>query len=123
HYYTTPTSYPLLYVCLEKFYNTFMTSKDPIAPDLKDINIASKKRFVHLHTHSHYSLLQALPKIPDLIKKAKESGMDALAITDNGNMYATIEFIKEVDGKDIKPIIGVDFFVAVRTRHDREPRI
>ncbi len=96
-----------------------MTSKDPIVPD----NETAKKRFVHLHTHTHYSLLQALPKIPDLIKKAKESGMDALAITDNGNMYATIEFVKEVDGKDIKPIIGVDFFVAVRTRHDKEPRI
>jgi DNA polymerase III subunit alpha len=66
-------------------------------------------RFTHLHTHSHYSLLQALPKIPDLVKKAKECGMEALALTDSGNMYGTIEFYKECQKQGIKPIIGVDF--------------
>ncbi|MBU3668886.1 MAG: DNA polymerase III subunit alpha [Candidatus Taylorbacteria bacterium] len=83
------------------------------------------KRFVHLHTHTHYSLLQALPKVPDMVKKAKEYGMDALAITDNGNLYGAIEFTKECTNPKIgiKPIIGVDFFVATRTRHDKEPRI
>jgi DNA polymerase III subunit alpha len=80
-------------------------------------------RFTHLHTHSHYSLLQALPKIPDLVKKAKECGMEALALTDSGNMYGTIEFYKECQKQGIKPIIGVDFYVANRTRHDREARI
>ena len=51
--------------------------------------------FVHLHTHSHYSLLSALPKIPDLVKAAKKNGMEALALTDNGNLYGAIEFYKE----------------------------
>jgi DNA polymerase-3 subunit alpha len=79
--------------------------------------------FTHLHTHSHYSLLQALPKIPDLIKKAKESGMTALGLTDSGNLYGAIEFYKECKKKELKPILGVDFYVAIRTRHDRESRI
>lgn len=81
------------------------------------------QKFTHLHTHSHYSLLQALPKIPDLVGKAKEYGMEALALTDNGNMYGTIEFYKECKKADVKPIIGVDFYVASRTRFDKEPRI
>ncbi|MCF7865190.1 MAG: DNA polymerase III subunit alpha [Candidatus Pacebacteria bacterium] len=80
-------------------------------------------RFVHLHTHSHYSLLQALPKTKALVKATIERGMPALALTDAGNMYGTIEFYKECQKQGIKPIIGVDFYVAVRTRFDREPRI
>ncbi len=79
--------------------------------------------FIHLHTHSNYSLLQAVPKIPDLVKKAKQYGMNAVALTDNGNLYAAIEFYKECEAKEIKPIIGVDFYVAARTRHDREGRL
>jgi DNA polymerase-3 subunit alpha len=77
-------------------------------------------RFSHLHTHSHYSLLNALPKVPDLVKAAKKYDMPALALTDNGNMYATIEFYKECKKEGIKPIIGVDAYVALRTRHDKE---
>ncbi|MGB3922221.1 MAG: DNA polymerase III subunit alpha [Minisyncoccia bacterium] len=81
------------------------------------------KKFVHLHVHSHYSLLEALPKIPDLVKKAGLSGMDSLALTDSGNLYGTIEFYKECEKEGIKPIIGVDFYVAARGRHDKEPRV
>lgn len=77
-------------------------------------------KFLHLHTHSHYSLLTALPKVPDLVKAAKQLDMPAIALTDNGNMYGAIEFYKECKKRDIKPIIGVDFYVAVRTRHDKE---
>ncbi len=80
-------------------------------------------RFTHLHTHSHYSLLEALPKIEDLVKKAKKDGMTALALTDAGNLYGAIEFYKECLDAEIKPIIGVDFYVANRTRHDKEARI
>ncbi|MCR4279348.1 MAG: DNA polymerase III subunit alpha [Candidatus Zambryskibacteria bacterium] len=80
-------------------------------------------KFVHLHTHSHYTLLEALPKVPELVKKAKKLGMSALALTDSGNLYGAIEFYKECKDNDIKPIIGVDFYVAVRTRHDKEARI
>lgn len=80
-------------------------------------------RFVHLHTHSHYSLLQALPKTKALVKATIERGMPAVALTDAGNMYGTIDFFKECQKQGVKPIVGVDFYVAVRTRHDKEPRI
>ncbi len=79
--------------------------------------------FVHLHTHSHYSLLNALPKIPELIDAAKKEGMKAIALTDNGNLYGAIEFYKECKKKGIKPIIGVDAYVALRTRFDKESGI
>src|SRR6185436_13436457 len=79
--------------------------------------------FVHLHVHSHYSLLEALPKIPELVAAAKADGQEALALTDNGNMYAAIEFYKECKDQGIKPIIGVDFYVAPRTRRDKEHRV
>lgn len=76
--------------------------------------------FVHLHTHSHYSLLEALPKIEELVATAKEDGQSALALTDTGNLYAAIAFYKEAKKHGVKPIIGVDVAVAPRTRHDKE---
>lgn len=84
---------------------------------------AHHPEFVHLHTHSHYSLLEALPKVADLVAAAKADGQHALALTDNGNMYGAIEFYKECKEQGIKPIVGVDFFIAARTRHDKEHRI
>ncbi|OHA87206.1 MAG: hypothetical protein A2644_02345 [Candidatus Zambryskibacteria bacterium RIFCSPHIGHO2_01_FULL_39_63] len=77
-------------------------------------------KFTHLHTHSHYSLLQALPKIPELIEATKKDGMEALALTDNGNMYGAIEFYKECKKAGVKPIIGVDAYLASRTRFDKQ---
>lgn len=65
-------------------------------------------KFAHLHVHSHYSLLKALPKIPDLVRRAKEIGCEALALTDLGNLYGAIEFYKECKAQGIKPIIGLD---------------
>lgn len=79
--------------------------------------------FTHLHTHSHFSLLNALPKIPQLVAAAKADGQTAIALTDDGNLYGAIEFYKTCTKEEIKPIIGVDFFVAPRTRHDKEHRI
>lgn len=64
--------------------------------------------FVPLHVHSHYSLLKALPKIPDLVARAKEAGCEALALTDIDNLYGAIEFYKECKSAGIKPIIGLD---------------
>lgn len=80
----------------------------------------SRADFVHLHTHSHYSLLEALPKIPDLVAAAAADGQKALALTDNGNMYGAIEFYKECKDNGLKPILGVDFSLAPRTRFDKE---
>ena len=80
-------------------------------------------KFVHLHTHSHYSLLSALPKIPDLVESAKADGMEALALTDNGNLYGAIEFYKECQKAGIKAIVGVDAYVATRTRTDKQAGI
>jgi DNA polymerase III subunit alpha len=82
-----------------------------------------KPDFTHLHVHSHYSLLNALPKIPELVARAKEYGMNTLAITDNGNLYSAIPFYQECLENEIKPIIGVDFYVANRTRLDKETRV
>jgi DNA polymerase-3 subunit alpha len=81
------------------------------------------KPFSHLHVHSHYSLLNALPKIPDLVARAKKDGMKALALTDNGNMYGTIEFYKECLNEGIKPVIGIDAYVAIRNRTDKQAAI
>lgn len=83
----------------------------------------SMSRFTHLHTHSHYSLLSALPKIDELVNQAVKCGMKSLALTDNGNMYGTIEFYKACKKKEIKPIIGVDFYVATRSRKDMQAGI
>jgi len=77
-------------------------------------------KFIHLHNHSHYSLLNALPKIPELIKEAKKYGMEALALTDNANLYGAIEFYKSCKKEGIKPIIGSDMYVAIRTRNDKQ---
>lgn len=69
-------------------------------------------KFVHLHTHTHYSLLDGMTKIPDLVAKAKEYGMNALAITDHGNLYGAVEFYKECTKAGIKPILGVEAYIA-----------
>jgi len=80
-------------------------------------------KFIHLHTHSHYSLLDGLSKIPDMVKTAKKNGMNALAITDHGNMYGAIELYKEAEKAGIKPIIGVEAYIAERGRKDKEPGV
>lgn len=77
--------------------------------------------FVHLHTHSHYSFLQALPKVPELVKAARASGMSAIGLTDTGNLHGVIEFYKSCEKQGVKPIIGVDAYVAPRSRKDRDP--
>ena len=76
-------------------------------------------KFVHLHVHSEYSLLDGLAKIPDLVKKAKELGMEALALTDHGAMYGAIKFYHKAKEADIKPIIGVEAYMAKKSRFDK----
>ena len=78
-------------------------------------------KFTHLHTHSNYSLLNALPKIDELVAEAKKCGMKSLALTDNGNLYGAIEFYQACKKKEIKPIIGIDAYLALRSRNDKQP--
>jgi len=80
-------------------------------------------KFTHLHTHSHYSLLDGLPKIPDLLDCVKELGMDSVAITDHGVMYGAVEFYKEAKKRGVKPIIGCEIYVAYESRLDKRPNI
>jgi DNA polymerase III alpha subunit/intein/homing endonuclease len=80
-------------------------------------------KFTHLHVHSHYSLLDGLPKIPDLVARAKELGMDSLALTDHGVLYGAIEFYKACKAQDIKPIIGIETYLAPNGMEGRRPNI
>ena len=77
--------------------------------------------FVHLHNHTHHSLLDGLTKIPALMSTVKELGMDSIAITDHGTMSGAIEFYKSAKDNEVKPIIGIEAYVAARSRHDRDP--
>src|SRR3989344_2428566 len=77
-------------------------------------------KFVHLHTHTEYSLLDGLSKIPKLVKAAKDLGMEALAITDHGVMYGAIEFYKACKEAGIKPIIGAELYISPRSHASKE---
>ena len=79
--------------------------------------------FVHLHTHTEFSLLDGANKIKELPARAKELGMKAMAITDHGVMFGVVDFYKECKKVGIKPIIGCEVYVAPRTRFDKESNI
>ena len=76
--------------------------------------------FTHLHVHTQYSLLDGSARIPELVSQAKALGMDSLAITDHGAMYGVIDFYKECKKQGIKPILGMETYVAPRSLHDKE---
>src|SRR5688572_10996441 len=75
--------------------------------------------FTHLHVHTHYSLLDGACRIPDLVSRAKQLGMDSLAITDHGCMFGVIEFYNECKKEGIKPIIGMEAYMAPGDRRDK----
>jgi DNA polymerase-3 subunit alpha len=77
--------------------------------------------FTHLHVHTEYSLLDGSGKIKEMVLRAKELGMDSLAITDHGVMYGVIDFYKACRAEGIRPIIGCEVYVAPNSRFDREP--
>ena len=79
--------------------------------------------FTHLHVHSEYSLLDGHIRIKKLVKRVAELGMEAVALTDHGVMFGTIEFYKAAKEAGIKPIVGCELYVAPRTRHDKQAGI
>ncbi|MCX6808466.1 MAG: DNA polymerase III subunit alpha [Candidatus Berkelbacteria bacterium] len=80
-------------------------------------------QFAHLHVHSHYSMLDGMGKIPDLIKKAKSDGQTAIALTDHGVMYGIIEFYETCEKEGIHPILGVEAYMAPRKLSDKQPSV
>ena len=78
--------------------------------------------FTHLHVHTEYSMLDGLSRIQPLVTRAKELGMDSLAITDHGGMYGAIDFYRSAREAGIKPIIGCEMYVAPGSRHDKSPQ-
>ncbi|MCU0613173.1 MAG: PHP domain-containing protein, partial [Candidatus Eisenbacteria bacterium] len=79
----------------------------------------SDKPFVHLHTHSCYSLLDGAIRVPTLVDAAAEMGMPALALTDHGNMFGIVEFLGAAAKAHVKPIVGSEVYVTVGPRGDR----
>ena len=77
------------------------------------------KPFVHLHVHTQYSLLDGASRIPELVKRAKELGQSAIAITDHGVMYGVIDFYRACKAEGIKPILGMETYVA-KGRYDAQ---
>ncbi len=80
-------------------------------------------KFTHLHVHSHYSLLDGLPKIDQLLNHVKTLGMDSVALTDHGNLFGAIEFYKKAKEKGIKPILGAELYLAFEGMHQERPGI
>jgi len=81
----------------------------------------SASDYVHLHNHTQYSLLDGLTKVPELIGYVKEKGMNAVAMTDHGTLSGVLEFYKEAQANEVKPIIGMEAYVAARSMEDRDP--
>ncbi len=81
-----------------------------------------KDKFVHLHVHTEYSLLDGSSRIGDLLDRTKELGMDTIAITDHGSMFGVIEFYKQAKRKGIKPILGSEVYVAMNKYTEKEPK-
>lgn len=98
-----------------------MTSEPAISARKTDkITSFQAKDFVHLHNHSHYSLLDGLQKIPEMLDRVKKLGMQSTALTDHGTLSGSIEFYKESKARGMKPIIGIETYVAPRSHKDKE---
>ena len=80
-------------------------------------------KFTHLHVHSHYSLLDGLPKIEEILDYIKANGMDSVALTDHGVLYGAVEFYKKARRAGIKPIIGAEMYMAFESMYQKRPNI
>jgi len=78
--------------------------------------------FVHLHVHSMYSLLDGFSRIPQLVQRAKQLEMPAIALTDHGNLFGAFEFYNAAEAAEIKPIIGMESYIAARSMQHRDPK-
>src|SRR5512143_3408808 len=78
--------------------------------------------FVHLHVHSEYSLLDGFSNIKQLVNRVQEMGMPAVALTDHGTMYGVIDFYQAATAAGIKPIIGIEAYLAARSMKERDPQ-
>jgi DNA polymerase-3 subunit alpha len=87
---------------------------------MESTTTASSRPFVHLHCHSHYSLLDGASPIGKLLKRAKSHGMTALALTDHGNLHGSLEFYKKAKELGINPILGYEAYVAPQSRFERD---
>ena len=87
----------------------------------KDSEPLKSSDFVHLHNHTHYSLLDGLTKIPDLVDFVKSEGMEAVAVTDHGTMSGLVELYKSCNDAGVKPVLGLEAYVAARKMTDRDP--
>ena len=76
--------------------------------------------FVHLHLHSEFSLLDGLGRINELAEQGSQLGFDAMAITDHGALYGAVAFVQAVEAKGMKPIVGVETYVAPRGMRDKQ---
>lgn len=86
-----------------------------------DVHSLKSSDFVHLHNHTHHSLLDGLTKIKDLAAAVKNYGMEAAAITDHGTLSGVLEYYKAAKAQGIKPILGIEAYIAARSRFDRDP--
>ncbi len=85
------------------------------------LSALSPSDFVHLHNHTYHSVLDGLTKVNDLAAKVKEYGMEAAAVTDHGTLSGVLDYYKAAKAEGIKPILGIETYVAARTRFDRDP--
>src|SRR5690606_31942347 len=85
--------------------------------------MSDNKEFVHLHVHTEFSLLDGMSRINKLVSRATEPGMDALAISDHGTMYGVIDFYRACKSAGVKPIIGMEAYLARRSMYDRDPQL
>src|SRR6476620_8065660 len=90
-----------------------------VAAGIRERSGMSAEPFVHLHLHTEYSLLDGANRIPEVMQKAKEYGMPAVAMTDHGNLFGAIEFFQEAKKAEMKPIIGCEVYMAPGAHTDR----
>ncbi|HQR41290.1 MAG TPA: PHP domain-containing protein [Gemmatales bacterium] len=96
-----------------------MTARPPKIPSEPVVPTVAKP-FVHLHCHTHFSLLDGANRIPELCSHVKSLGMNAVAVTDHGNLYGAIELLREAEAAGIRPIVGYEAYVAPGKRSEKD---